>query len=339
MSPGTLLKDLGTAGGTGEAGPGGTGRPVRRQRFGLLLLVLMTTYVLSAFVQGRWVTGTQIGLFGWVTALALRTGELKRGTARLMASAAIGGSVIAITLAVTHSSDAVGGVANLWAATMLLLAVVLIVRQVIGLPEVTMQSICGAVSGYLILGLMFAAIYAAIDHFSGGSFFAPGQRDNGLKTFQYFSFTTLTTLGYGDYTPVQSGGQAVAVMEALLGQVFLATLVARLVSAFRSPVRREPAAAPRSAPGHQARVGRPASPGYPPGPGHPAGPGHLAGPGHPAGPDHPASPPRAAGPSSGARLSPRARARQARRSRPRLPRPGVPRRRLAGGAGATTRKA
>jgi hypothetical protein len=53
------------------------------------------------------------------------------------------------------------------------------------------------------------------------------------QTFQYFSFTTLTTLGYGDFTAAGDGGRAVAVLEAIIGQMFLATLVARLVAGFR----------------------------------------------------------------------------------------------------------
>ncbi len=65
------------------------------------------------------------------------------------------------------------------------------------------------------------------------SFFANRQPGN-TQTFQYFSFTTLTTLGYGDFTAMDSSGRAVAVLEALTGQVFLATLVARLVAAFRT---------------------------------------------------------------------------------------------------------
>jgi hypothetical protein len=87
------------------------------------------------------------------------------------------------------------------------------------------------VSAYLIIGLMFASCYAAIDHLGVPPFFADNQPATS-QTFQYFSFTTLTTLGYGDFTAVGSGGRAVAVLEALAGQVFLATLVARLVSAY-----------------------------------------------------------------------------------------------------------
>jgi ABC-type multidrug transport system fused ATPase/permease subunit len=303
MSPGTLLRNFRPA---GQVSQDNGGTPERHARFGLLLLVLMTTYILSAFIRDTWVGALQIALFVWVTALALRSGDVKRAIARLVTIAAIGGSAIAVTLALTHSSDAVGGVAYLWAALLLLLAVVLILGRVLRMPEVTLQSIFGAVSAYMILGFMFAAIYSAIYHFDG-SFFAQGAAHDDLKTFQYFSFTTLTTLGYGDYTAARSGGQAVAAMEALLGQVFLATLVARLVATFRVHHRREAAS-----PGRTAETGHPASPGTTASSGNPASPGNTAGSGNTASPDAP--PP--AGPSAQVtRVSPRARARLARRSR------------------------
>ena len=91
---------------------------------------------------------------------------------------------------------------------------------------------------------MFAAFYAAIYHLTHSPFFANNQPAS-TQTFQYFSFVTLTTLGYGDFTAVQNGGRAVAVLEALAGQVFLATLVARLVSAYRTPLRQASAASRR----------------------------------------------------------------------------------------------
>ena len=128
---------------------------------------------------------------------------------------------------------------------MLLLTAVLIVRRVLARPTVTLQSIYGALSAYIIIGLMFATFYAAIEHLGAGNFFADGHRAN-TQTFQYFSFTTLTTLGYGDFTAAGNGGRALAVMEALTGQVFLATLVARLVSAFRAmPEQAPPVSRPR----------------------------------------------------------------------------------------------
>src|SRR5215472_2992045 len=293
MSTGTLLKNLRPAGGTSQAGRGNTGAPERHTRYGLLLVMVLLSYVLSAFFRGSWILALQIALFLGVSALAVQSERLKRRTVRVLVGVTIGGSIIAITLALTQSASAGAGVAYLWAALMLLFAVVLIVRRVLAQPEVSLQSIFGAVSAYVIIGLMFASVYAAINQFTAGDFFAQGAGN--LKTFQYFSFTTLTTLGYGDYTAAQSGGQAVAVMEAMLGQIFLATLVARLVSAFRRTDRGHGA-------GSAATAGRAR-----------AGDGNQHDPAQPARPGD--DPGLAGAPRPTARASPRARAREVRRSR------------------------
>jgi voltage-gated potassium channel Kch len=283
-------------------------------RFGFLLLLLVIAYLVSAFTAGTATSVVQIVLFLGATTLALRSGQLGRRTVHIAIVITVGGSAVAVTLALTHSSDEGAGVATLWAALVLLLGVVLIVRRVLEQPEVTMQSIFGAISAYMIIGLMFASVYSAMNRFSGGMFFVSGQMAN-VKTFQYFSFTTLTTLGYGDYTAGQSSGQAVAVMEALLGQIFLATLVARLVAAFRGSRRPDPAA-PSGPPVRPARAGpgrrRPrSSPRRPPHTGGrrwPAGAGRT---GPPAGRD-----PRMQ-PGAATRTSSPARAQPARRSRSR----------------------
>jgi hypothetical protein len=201
-------------------------------RYGLLLFILIVNYLLSAFVSGRWVQLLQVVLFVSTALLAARSsGETPRQL-RVAVLAVIAGSVIVLVVAVVLNSEVGMGIVSIWTGVLLLMTVVLIVRHVLSFDTVTMQSIYGAVSAYLILGLMFAAFFGAIYHLGGGHFFAHGQSGS-TKTFQYFSFTTLTTLGYGDYTAAGSGGRAVAVLEALTGQIFLATLVARLVAAFR----------------------------------------------------------------------------------------------------------
>jgi hypothetical protein len=199
------------------------------------------------------VGGLQIVLFLGVATLAIRNGRITRRATRQALILTVGGSAIAVTLALTHSGDAAKGVANLWAGLMLLFAVIVIVRRVLALPSVTLQSIFGAVSAYLIIGLMFAAFFSATGRLSGMDFFVHGEPAK-IQTYQYFSFTTLTTLGYGDFTAASSGGQALAVMEAVIGQIFLATLVARLVAAFRGPAVRR-AGAPAARPG--GRTARP----------------------------------------------------------------------------------
>jgi voltage-gated potassium channel Kch len=221
------------------------GRP--RRRYGVLLLLLIFNYLLSAFWAGAWVDSIQIVLFVAVAILTLRASRVRRLT-RLIMGAALVGSAIAASLALSRISEIGDGIANIWAGLVLLLTAIIIVERVLKMGTVTLQSIYGAVSAYLILGLMFAAFYAAMFHFGGDKFFAEG-RPGTTQTFQYFSFTTLTTLGYGDFTAAQSSGQAVAVVEAITGQVFLATLVARLVASFRAPqkVAREAKRVPQRA--------------------------------------------------------------------------------------------
>jgi hypothetical protein len=223
----------------------GLGHP--RRRYGLLLLLLIFNYLLSAFRSGRWVDSIQIVLFVTVAILTLRASRV-RPLIRLVIGVALVGSAIAASLALSRISEVGDGIANIWTGLLLLLTVVVIVERILNMSTVTAQSIYGAVSAYLILGLMFAAFYSAMFHLGGDNFFAGG-RPGTTQTFQYFSFTTLTTLGYGDFTAAQSSGQAVAVIEAITGQVFLATLVARLVASFRAPqqVVREASRPPRRA--------------------------------------------------------------------------------------------
>jgi hypothetical protein len=210
-----------------------------RDHFGLLLAVLVTVYVLSAFVSATWVRVVQVLVFLSVALLAMRTSRLRGQRALLAFAVTVAVSVAALILVLAFSSGPGAGAGYLLTAGVLAFAAILVLYRVLGLREdVTLQSIFGAITVYMIIGLMFTAIYAAISEFGSGDFFASGQPAS-IKTFQYFSFTTLTTLGYGDFTAAGSGGRAIAVMEAVFGQVFLATLVARLVAAYREPRRRD----------------------------------------------------------------------------------------------------
>ena len=203
-------------------------------RYGALLALLIAGYLLSAFIDERWIGSLQVVLFTVVMILALRSSSVSRRAVRLLLVVAVIGVPVFFAISISSATGDVGtGVANLWTGLVLLVAVVMIVHRVLVFGTVTLQSIFGAFSAYMIVGLMFASFFAAIYHFIGDVFFANNQPGN-PQTFQYFSFTTLTTLGYGDFTALENSGRAVAVLEALTGQVFLATLVARLVAAFRS---------------------------------------------------------------------------------------------------------
>ena len=201
-------------------------------RYGVLLLLLILTYLLSASGLSSVASYLQIVLFFGVVLLVLRTAQVSRRVVTVIALVTLAGSAAAVGAALTRTQAGIGA-ADVWKGVLLLFTAVLIVQRVLSRPTVTVQSIYGALSAYLIIGLMYAAYYGAIQHLGSGDFFVHREAAN-TQTFQYFSFTTLTTLGYGDFTAAGDGGRALAVIEALTGQIFLATLVARLVALFRA---------------------------------------------------------------------------------------------------------
>ena len=207
-------------------------RPPRR--YGIVLVILIASYLLSAFFNAKWINDTQTALFTVAVLLAVRNSEWLGSRARAVVAAGLAGSMIGIIAAVHLAGPEGRGAGAIWTGMLLLLTVMLIVRQVLLQSAVTLQSIYGVISAYLIIGLMFASFYSAMWWLGGRTFFAPaGSHAGSLSDFQYFSFTTLTTLGYGDFTAAANAGRAIAMIEAMTGQIFLATLVAKLVAAFR----------------------------------------------------------------------------------------------------------
>jgi len=99
---------------------------------------------------------------------------------------------------------------------------------------VTSHRIQGAIAAYLLLAMAFSLAYFLIEFMIPGSFQHQSQAmlldDQSWKIFYYFSITTLTTLGYGDITPIQTVAQNLTMVEALIGQLYPAILLARLVS-------------------------------------------------------------------------------------------------------------
>jgi hypothetical protein len=202
-------------------------------RYGLLLVILIASDLLSTFSTSRWVSGAQIVLISAAGLLAVRDYRPRRRYATVIVATGFIVSLLMIVIAIDQGGDVGRGAASAWTAALLLLIAAAIVRQILALTEVTVQSIYGAISTYLIIGLMFAALYSAIYYLHNHMFFANGRPGHTASDFQYFSFTTLTTLGYGDFTAASPGGRAIAMLEAMTGQIFLATLVAKLVASFR----------------------------------------------------------------------------------------------------------
>jgi hypothetical protein len=107
-----------------------------------------------------------------------------------------------------------------------------VVRELEEDGRVTVQTVICGLCLYLLLGLAFAFVYAALDEISSQSFFAQ-KVDGTPNDFLYFSMVTLTTTGYGDFTAQTELGRTLAVTEALLGQIYLVTVLAVIVSNVR----------------------------------------------------------------------------------------------------------
>ena len=115
-----------------------------------------------------------------------------------------------------------------------------IVYRVTRRPRIDVMTVAGALCIYLLAGLFFAYIYALVD-FANGPFFAQTAHPDGID-FVYFSFVTLTTVGYGDLTARTDAGRMLAVSEALIGQLYLVAVIALLIANLGRGVSRTPRA-------------------------------------------------------------------------------------------------
>ncbi|HXU39230.1 MAG TPA: potassium channel family protein [Blastocatellia bacterium] len=120
---------------------------------------------------------------------------------------------------------------SLWIVFLGVLATALLIR-VFGEGRINLHRIQGAVAAYLLLGVMWAGCYRLVVLGDPAAFNLPAVVDEGtlMSKLVYFSFATLTTVGYGDVTAVDMAARSLAMLEALTGQLFPAVLIARLVS-------------------------------------------------------------------------------------------------------------
>ena len=173
--------------------------------------------------------------FSWLLAVGVWS---LRGFGRYFAAGlvlVIAGILLNILAANTASSDfALFSMAAVLG--FLLLAIGCTLSQIVLGNEVSINRLVGAISLYLLLGVLWAVAYAALELLSAGSFsgdLATGPNGWG-SDWLYFSFVTMTTLGYGDVTPISSVARLLAYMQAVFGLFYIAIFVAGLVGAYVS---------------------------------------------------------------------------------------------------------
>jgi voltage-gated potassium channel Kch len=122
-----------------------------------------------------------------------------------------------------------------------------LLRAVLTRPNISAESIFGAICAYLLIGLAWGTLYAVIEVTNPGSFQASSELADALRSTEtrqsvlvYYSFVTLTTVGYGDITPLSPAARTLAWLEAMMGQFYIAVLVAFLVGirVSQGPVQR-----------------------------------------------------------------------------------------------------
>jgi hypothetical protein len=206
----------------------------RPGRFIPLLVNLSVLFVVYPFLAELGTLQFYWLLFGLVLISAVYSQSHKPRqlvVAAVLALPSLAGTVLVF---VRPSTDSV-----LWAntASLLFLAYVTIVllESVLRAKAVDRDTLAGAICVYLMLGLTWASAYGVIEGFSSGSFSAPEGTDLSNPkdhSFLYLSFVTLTTLGYGDFTPLTPIAQTATWMEGLVGQLYIAILIARLVTLY-----------------------------------------------------------------------------------------------------------
>ncbi|MDA8016958.1 MAG: ion channel [Thermoanaerobaculia bacterium] len=197
-----------------------------------LTVLLILSFGIFPFVDLHELSGrlVSLGFTGLFLAGSL-IGDLGRGSRRVVLGLAIAGAVL--TWVPATASEEWLWICRLAVSIVFILVIsVALLRQVFRPGEINWHRFRGATAVYVLMGFLLALGFVLLEGLAPGSFdgWAQQPRDHQIRDAVYFSFVTLTTLGYGDITPIGEGARNLAVVEALIGQIFLAILIGRLVT-------------------------------------------------------------------------------------------------------------
>jgi hypothetical protein len=206
----------------------------RRERYGLLLAAITAAFWLQGIATpGPWEQVFVSVLLATTLMLAMWAADSKPPV--MLAALVIAASVVIASIVEAATGDIEGAAPRIANLLLVVLAppalVVGVVRSVRARGGVTIEAVFGVLCLYILVGMAFALVYGAIFNLSG-QFFASGIKATGARCL-YFSFATLTTVGYGDLTAASNLGHTLSASEALVGQIYLVTIVSVLVSNLR----------------------------------------------------------------------------------------------------------
>ncbi|MFO7699663.1 MAG: potassium channel family protein [Acidimicrobiia bacterium] len=190
------------------------GVPVR-ERYGLILLLIFSGHVLSGFDTGKWVSILNTTLWAAVLLTSLWSPGVP-GRVRWLGLVAMGVLLVTAIPFALMSEPTAGGWRLLLLALAQLSAAIAILNRIVRHRLVGLQTVMGAISAYALFGFVMASVYGGIDLLTDTTFL------NNVVTegdYLYFSFVTLTTVGYGDITAASDLAKRLVVVEAFVGQV------------------------------------------------------------------------------------------------------------------------
>ena len=215
-----------------EVGRGRVARTVRQREdgYGLtLLLTILTIGCLAATGTGTGGGILTVALTGATLLFALRTSRVRPRvlrTAQVLVGIAIAASALTLLSGDTRLATAATSVIGFVIAA---IVPFVILRRIARSAEITYRLVIGALVVYLLIGLCYSYVFGLIALVNGQPFFVQ-TADPSSANYLYFSYTTLSTVGYGDFSAASTLGQMIAISEALFGQLYLVSIVAILVA-------------------------------------------------------------------------------------------------------------
>jgi Ion channel len=205
-----------------------------RERYGLLLLAIMTAFAIQGIAHpGPWEQVVVAVLLGATLLLAGWASDVRPRMMRLSI-------IVVVAVVVAALVEALGGTvngpasrfANLFLVTLAPPVIVVgVIRSLRKRNRVTIEAVFGVLCLYILIGMFFAFVYGALDRYAP-PFFAENIAGT-VSNCLYYSFTTLTTVGYGDLTSATNLGHTLSSLESLTGQIYLVTVVSLLVGNLR----------------------------------------------------------------------------------------------------------
>lgn len=218
--------------------PAETGPPRRAaalhpslRRYVRLLAAVMLAFAIEGISEpGRWEAPFLTALLGTTLVLSLQIARARPVFIRI--AVVVSATIFAGSLAEALSGSVDEGSTRVATGLLVVFAppaiVAGVVRRMRETQAVTVEAVIGVLCVYVLAGMFYSFLYGSIDRLGGAPFFDGGQSAT-VAHCMYFSFTTLATVGYGDFTARSNLGHTLSVSEGLLGQIYLVTIVSLIV--------------------------------------------------------------------------------------------------------------